>query len=140
MQQNIIDAQYMTPKGKQAVRKLNKEAKPLSIRNKNNSMNMKSKKFPTPRRSDNATTNVSPKSVAKPTKGRPGAGRSIGKKTYGASRVTQVAPKQQSMTGSSPIKMTVSTQPKPAMGKMGKKMPPSYARVKQSLRRTMGYS
>lgn len=139
MQQNIIDHQYMTTRGRQSVGKLNREAPPLSIKSKNN-MKMRSKSFPVTRRADNATTNVSPKAVSRVTSGRPGAGKSIGKKRYLAKRVVQVQPAQRSMTGPSPIKRTVSTQPRPLMTpktRGGHK--PSYLAVKHSLRKTMGY-
>lgn len=142
MQQQIIDHQFMTRKGRQVPRKLNKDGNPLSVNSKNSSMKMNSKKFPVSRRSDNATTNISPKAVSRPTMGRMGAGKSIGKKTYSASRVVEVKPAQQSKTGASPLKKTVSTQPREMMSKkmtMTKKAP-SYTKVKQSLRRTMGYS
>lgn len=141
MQQQIIDSQYMSPNGRQSGRKLNREVGPLSIKSKNTSMNMKSKAFPVARRMSNAPTNMSPKAVSNPTSGRPGAGRSIGKKRYPAKRVVQNAPAQQSMTGPSPIKRTVATQPKPSGYKTSmSKRAPSYVSVKKSLRRTMGYN
>ncbi len=127
MQQNIIDAQFVSRSGRQGVRKLNREAGPLHIKSKNTMSTMKSKAFPVSRRTSNAVTNMSPKAVANPTSGRPGAGSSIGKKKFTPTRVVQVKPAQRSMTGANPIKKTVSTQPK------------SMSAVRTSLRKTMGY-
>ena len=65
---------------------------------------MKSKAFPVTTRTSKSVTNMSPKAVSRMTSGRPGAGSSIGKKKFTATRVVQVKPAQRSMSGASPIK------------------------------------
>jgi hypothetical protein len=125
--QQTINSQFMTRRGIQVSAKLNKQAAPLSIRNKNDSMKMKSKAFTVKRRTSAEPTNMSSKAVSKMTSGRPGAARSMSSKKFMAKRVTQVAPKQQSMSSSNPLKKTVSTQPK------------AMSSIKKSIRKTMGY-
>lgn len=105
-------------------------------------MNMKSKKFATPRRMSNAPTNMSPKAVSKVTRSSGGAtaGKRIGTKTFNAKRVMQPNPAQVSKPGQRALTRKPSLQPSKAKmmkGSTGK--PRSYNSVSKSVKKTMGY-